>query len=538
MNNDRWRRQVHEFLNKITCHLRILGFGLILTASAVMRVTAAERPNILLILCDDLGYGDVEALNPQCKLRTPHLNRLAKEGVIFTDAHSSSAVCTPTRYSLMTGRYNWRTRLQSGVLGGLSPRLIEPEVHTLADVLKAEGYDTACFGKWHLGLDWTRKPNEPPFTDTIEKGSDGWRVDFQQPFHNGPLSVGFTRFFGIAASLDMVPYTFLDNDRVSVVPTVDKDFPMMLAREQGRTRRGPAATDFEANQVLPVLTTKVIDYLGQHALAGSKSFFCYVPLASPHTPIVPNDPWKGHSGTNDYGDFVEQTDDAIGRILQTLQDQHLRERTIVIVTSDNGCSPQADFPELARFGHNPNHVFRGHKADIFEGGHRVPYVASWPGHFPEGQTCSALIGLQDTFATCADLLELKLPDDVAVDSFSWRPHLIPGGNPVPIRESLVHHSINGSFALRRGRWKLCFCPDSGGWSEPRPDSSAAKSLPRMQLYDLTTDISEQQNEFESQPALVRDMTEEMSQLIARGRSTPGPVLENSARVQWQRPEIP
>ncbi|WP_157606180.1 sulfatase family protein [Schlesneria paludicola] len=542
MDNDQRHRPVHHFPQKNsgrTRNWRILNFALLIIGwTATVQVSAAERPNVLLILCDDLGYGDVAALNPQCKFRTPHLDRLAKDGVSFTDAHSSSAVCTPTRYGLLTGRYNWRTRLQSGVLGGLSPRLIEPEVRTLADMLHAEGYDTACFGKWHLGMEWSRLPNEPAFTDAIEKGSDGWRVDYRQPFRNGPLSVGFNRYFGIAASLDMVPYTFLDNDRVAVIPTVDKEFPMLLGREQGQTRRGPAAADFDAAQVLPTLTGHVIEYLKQHAAIGSKPFFCYVPLASPHTPIVPTKQWQGHSGTNHYGDFVEETDDAIGRILQTVRDQHLTERTIVIVTSDNGCSPQADFPELARFGHNPSHHFRGHKADIFEGGHRVPYIVSWPGRIPAGETCSKLTGLQDTFATCIDLVEIKRPENVAVDSFSWRSHLIPGASLHRVRESLVHHSINGSFALRRGQWKLCFCGDSGGWSEPRPNSSAAKSLPSLQLYDLSVDVSEQQNLAESQPAIVRQLTDEMAELIARGRSTPGPVLANSAPVIWRKPELP
>ncbi len=498
-------------------------------------VVAADRPNVLLILCDDLGYGDVAALNPQCRFRTPHFDRLAQEGVTFTDAHSSSAVCTPSRYALLTGRYAWRSRLQKSVLGGLSPRLIEPETRTLADFLREQGYDTACFGKWHLGIDWPRQPDAAGFSDDIEQGRDGWRVDYRQPFRNGPQRVGFDRFFGISASLDMVPYTFLDNDRVSAMPTVDKDFPMMLGREDGRTRRGPAAVDFEADQVLPTLTDKVVRYLTEHATAPSKPFFCYVPLASPHTPILPTEGWRGHSQTNHYGDFVEQTDDAIGQMLKTLDEHGLAERTLVIVTSDNGCSPQADFPELARFGHHPSFQFRGHKADIFEGGHRVPYLARWPGHLPAGKTCASLIGSQDTWATCAELLEIPLPDTMAVDSFSWRSQVMPTVNPRPARPSLVHHSINGSFALRRGPWKLCFCGDSGGWSDPRPDSPGAEKRPSLQLYDLSADLGEQQNRVDEHPEIVRELTAEMAQLIEHGRSTPGPSQANSAMVQWSRP---
>ena len=525
---------------KVIVIARLIGVlvatGMVVCGLMLSPVAAADRPNVLVILCDDLGYGDVAVLNPNCKLRTPNFDRLAREGVVFTDAHSSSAVCTPTRYGLLTGQYCWRSRLQSGVLGGLSPRLIEPDVRTLADVLREHGYDTACFGKWHLGFDWTRKPNMAGFTDAIEKGSDGWRVDYEQPFHNGPLSVGFDRYFGISASLDMVPYTFLENDRVTIVPTVDKAFPMMLGRELSQTRLGPAAVDFDADQVLARLTDKVVEYLAEHADKKSKPFFCYVPLASPHTPIVPTETWRGRSQTNMYGDFVEQTDDAIGRMIAALDQNELTERTFVIVTSDNGCSPEAKFPELATFGHNPSYLFRGHKADIFEGGHRVPFIARWPGHFGAGQRCSALVGLQDTFATCADAVGIELQNTVAVDSFSWLPHLLPTASAQVIRKSLVHHSINGSFALRRDQWKLCFCRDSGGWSNPVPNSAAAKLLPPLQLYDLNADLGEQNNLVESQPAKVRELTDEMAQLLERGRSTEGPQLENTVPVKWTRPE--
>ena len=336
----------------------------------------------------------------------------------------------------------------------------------------------------------------------------------------------------------MVPYTFLRNDRVCTIPTVDKEFPMMLGREGRATRRGPAAADFEAEQVLPRLTEETISFLNEHAVADAKPFFCYVPLASPHTPIVPTQAWRGRSQTNPYGDFVEQTDDAIGRILKALDDTGLTDRTLVIVTSDNGCSPEAQFADLAKLGHHPSYHFRGHKADIYEGGHRVPYLARWPGHLKAGTTCDKLIGLQDTFATCADLLGVKLPDNVAVDSFTWAPHVIHKNGFRPTRTSLVHHSINGSFAIRRADWKLCFCGDSGGWSDPRPGSEAARLLPPLQLFNLSQDVSESMNLIASEPNVVRELTQEMNDLIERGRSTSGPPLKNSAKVEWSRPELP
>ncbi len=241
---------------------------------------STSQPNVIVILCDDLGYGDVQCLNPQGKIPTPNMDRLVREGVVFTDAHSSSAVCTPTRYALLTGRYNWRSRLQKGVLGGISPSLIEADVMTIAQLMQAQGYATACVGKWHLGLDW--KPQaRAEFADTIEKGEQGWQVDFGQPFAKGPTHFGFDHFFGISASLDMVPYTFLDQDRVAVLPTVDAAFPMMLGRSPEKTtRRGPAAADFDANQVLPALTRKSLELLHGWATpaAGQPTLFPLYPV--------------------------------------------------------------------------------------------------------------------------------------------------------------------------------------------------------------------------------------------------------------------
>src|SRR5688572_4127133 len=235
-------------------------YFLVFLLSGFWAAAGAElpRPNILIVLADDLGYGDLRCLNPAGKIPTPNLDRLAASGMIFTDAHSSSAVCTPTRYGLLTGRYNWRSRLKSGVQGGMSPPLIEPGRLTLPAFLQRHGYHTACIGKWHLGMDWPRKPDRPAFDDTIEKGPDGWRVDFSRPIAGGPNSVGFDYFFGIAASLDMVPYTFIENARVTEIPIRDKAFPLMLGRTNRLTRRGPAAADFEAGNVLPALTRKAV----------------------------------------------------------------------------------------------------------------------------------------------------------------------------------------------------------------------------------------------------------------------------------------
>ncbi len=506
-------------------------------AVAASRVPAPGplRPNIVFILADDLGYGDVRCLNPQGKIATPHLDRLAAAGMVFTDAHSSSAVCTPTRYGLLTGRYNWRSRLKSGVLGGMSPPLIEPGRLTVSAFLQHQGYHTACIGKWHLGFDWPRKTNTPPFTDGIEKGEDGWRVDFSKPIVRGPNAFGFDYFFGLAGSLDMIPYSFIENDRITQIPTVDKAFPMMLGRTNGATRRGPAAEDFEAIDVLPALTHRAVAYIDERASTPDSSpFFLYLPLNAPHTPIAPSKEWQGKSGLNPYADFVMETDASVGALLDALDRTGMADNTLVLFASDNGCSPEARFDELLRRGHNPSAQFRGTKADIFDGGHRVPFLVRWPGRVKTGTTSDQLICLNDLFATCADFLGVKLPDNAAEDSVSILPAL-EGRAVLPLREALVHHSINGSFAIRQGPWKLELCSDSGGWSAPRPGSSTAKDWPAVQLYDLAKDPGEADNLYADHPEIIERMAHLLQRYVADGRSTPGAPQPNTTRVEIRRP---
>jgi arylsulfatase A len=507
---------------------------LVVVASATL--AAAPHPNIVYILADDLGYGDVKCLNRDGKIATPNIDRLAADGMIFTDAHSSSAVCTPTRYGIMTGRYNWRSRLKSGVLGGMSPRLIEPGRLTVPALLKEHGYATACFGKWHLGMDWTLKTDTKSFDDNIEKGEDGWRVDFTKPIRNGPNSVGFDYYFGISASLDMVPYTFIENDRVTTLPTVDKAFPMMLGREgKGATRKGPAAAGFEAADVLPALTRKAVDYIDRHAAKAKDGtpFFLYFPLNAPHTPIAPTSDWLGKSGINPYADFVMEVDATVGEVLRALDRNGLAGNTLVVMTSDNGCSPSANFAELASHGHHPSYVFRGYKADIFDGGHHIPFIARWPGKIKAGSTSGQLICLTDLMATCAEIVGAKLPENAGEDSVSIVPALL-GTATAPLREAVVHHSINGSFSIRQGNWKLELCPDSGGWSDPKPGSAAARKLPPIQLYDLAEDIGETTNVQDKHPDVVERLTKLLEKYVTEGRSTAGAPQQNTGEVDiWK-----
>ena len=503
---------------KLSSFHLFFALGVLLGGSSRADTPAAKRPNFIYILADDLGYGDVRALNPQGKIATPHMDRLAAEGMRFTDAHSSSAVCTPTRYGVLTGRYNWRSRLKSGVQGGMSPDLIEPGRPTVASFLKGNGYHTACIGKWHLGFDWKRYPGTMPFTDDIEKGAEGWRVDFTKPFEGGPLAVGFESFFGIAASLDMVPYTFLENNHVTQIPTMEKAFPMTAGKERsGVSRQGPAATDFEAENILPELTKRAVTYIKDHAAdaKAGKPFFLYLPLNAPHTPIVPSSEWRGKSGISPYADFVMQTDATVGAVLEALDQAGLKNDTLVALTSDNGCSPQADFQELASYGHHPSATFRGNKADIFDGGHHIPLIIRWPSCTKPNSSYNEMVCLNDWFATVADIIGAQVPKNAAEDSISLLPAL-KGATTKPLRQTLVHHSINGTFAIRQGPWKLILGPDSGGWSQPKPGKNEDKTLPPIQLFHMKDDEGEIRNQQASHPEIVARLTKLLMKEVANG----------------------
>jgi arylsulfatase A len=481
---------------------------------------AAERPNIVFILADDLGYGDVHCNFPHGKIATPNLDRLASQGMRFTDAHTTSSVCTPTRYSLMTGRYNWRSPLQQGVLGGLSPRLIETGRETVASLLKKQGYHTACIGKWHLGMDWVKREKKGITELNIEKPGQNWSIDFSKPISNGPMAAGFDQYFGIAGSLDMVPFAFIENDRIPKVPTVEKKW----------IRKGPASEDFEAVDVLPTLVRKADDFITKSVAP----FFLYLPLASPHTPIVPSKEWEGKSGISPYADFVMQTDAAVGDVLASLDRKGIAENTIVIFTSDNGCSPAAGIDVLRKAGHEPNGPLRGTKADLWDGGHRVPFIVRWPGKVAPGSTSDQLVSLVDFMATCAEILDVKLPDTAGEDSVSILPVLL-GTAQKPVRETLVHHSIHGRFAIRERNWKLCLSPGSGGWSAPGDPEAVKQGLPPEQLYDLSADLAETKNVGAEHPEIVARLTKRLETIVSEGRSTPGLPQENTVPVVIRKP---
>jgi arylsulfatase A len=505
--------------------IRLLCLGLLFSTLAATCIAESSKPNIIFIMADDQGFGDVSALNPKSKIRTPNIDRIASEGMIFSDGHSSSSVCTPTRYSVLTGRYHWRTTLQRGVLGGFSKPLISPGRLTVASLLKEQGYSTGCFGKWHLGWDWPLKDGGTADDRGDFSGNfkGGWAVDYTGQIKNGPCDLGFDSFFGISASLDMPPYVYV-RDRTPTEPaTVEKAFH----------RKGPAAAGFEAVDVLPKITAETVKFINDQAKS-DKPFFVYFPLNAPHTPIVPTAEWEGKSGINKYGDFTMQVDWTVGQVLKAIDDNGIADNTLVIFTTDNGCSPAANIPELEAAGHDQNHIYRGHKADIFEGGHRVPFLARWPGKVKAGSRTDQLVGQLDLLATAADIVGVTFDEAGGEDSVSFLPVLL-GRVTAPIRTSIVSQSIGGQFAVRDGQWKLCLCPGSGGWSSPRPGKADMATMPPIQLFDLAADPGEAKNLQGEHPDRVENMKEILSQIINNGRSTPGPKLDNDVPIVMIKP---
>ena len=489
----------------------------------------AERttPNIIFILVDDMGYGDVSALNRDSKIRTPHLDRMIDNGVSFSDAHTSSSVSTPTRYGVLTGRYNWRSRLKKGVLNGYSKALIPEDRTTMASLLKKKNYETGCVGKWHLGWNWNFK-NNPTDLNSMDAYEGKGEIDYNQPIKQGPTALGFDYFYGFSGSLDMAPYVYIENDKVTALP--DRE---TVNTGMGFWRKGPTGSNFIHEETLPHLTDQAISFISKKANK-ENPFFLYLPLPAPHTPILPMGKWVGKSGLNAYGDFVMMVDNEVGRILNTLNELDIDENTLVVFTSDNGCSPQAKFEELHQKEHYPSYIYRGMKADLFEGGHRVPCVVQWKGALQRGES-SQTICLTDFFATFADIVDINLQDHEGEDSYSLLKALKNPKLEKPIRKATIHHSITGEFAIRKGDWKLLVSPSSGGWSEPRPNNKAAlKSLPPMQLYNLKNDLVEKNNLYNNEPDKVKELHEILKKQILDGRSTPGAKQDNDKGDNWEQ----
>jgi arylsulfatase A-like enzyme len=489
-----------------------------------------QQPNIIYILSDDLGFGDVQSFNSNGKIPTPNLNEMANNGVRFTDAHTSSAVCTPTRYSIITGRYNWRTSLKQGVVSGYSKSLIKPERTTVANMLKQQGYTTAFIGKWHMGWDWdiTKKDSLFPI-DNLKSRPE---VNFNTDIKNGPTSHGFDYSFGFCGSLDMPPYVYVENNTPTMAPTKTT----ISVDDKGVWRKGLTSDDFEHASVLQDLTDRAVNYIEEKS-KGEEPFFLYFPLPAPHTPILPSTEFLGKSNTNMYGDFVMQVDDVVRQIRETLKKQGISENTMVVFTSDNGCSPKANFKELAKVDHDPSYEYKGMKSDLYEGGHRVPFIVEWPNKVLKNAVNSSIICTTDFFATCAAITGYKTKDDEGEDSYSMLP-LLTGESKTEVRDVIVHHSVDGSFAIRQGDWKLLIAKGSAGWSYPTnwQINNQKLDLPDMQLYNLKDDIGETKNLIAENPEKATALKNTLKKLILEGRSTPGAEQQNDAMEGWKQIE--
>ncbi|MGD7654735.1 MAG: sulfatase family protein [Verrucomicrobiales bacterium] len=459
---------------------------------------ANPKPNVVLFYADDMGYGEIQRFHPErSKVPTPHLNQLCDEGMMFTDAHTSSSVCTPSRYALLTGRYNWRTRHQSGVAQGGKPCLIAADRMTLASLFKAQGYQTAMFGKWHLDFQY----QVPKGARTPEYRADVWNYGMPvgTVIPDGPVSRGFDYFLGFHHSRTMS--SLIENDTVvEYIKCVD---------------------------VMQRLADAVIGTIDEHARTGRETpFFIYYPMNSPHQPVVPRDEWKGRSGINNpYTDFVAQTDDAVGQVLKALEKNGLKENTIVLFATDNGCHKPAD--TFLKDGHAVSGPLRDRKTSIHDGGHRVPFIVRWPGVVEAGSRSDQLVCMTDLFATFAEFFAFEYADDTAEDSIGFL-SILKGVAPEVARGTIVHHDFKGRFAVREGDWKLILRPDD-------KVKGATGLEAKFQLYHMKHDIAEADNLANETPEKVDTLVKLLEKQVADGRSTPGAAQQNDTKVDiWKK----
>ncbi|MGK0186727.1 MAG: arylsulfatase A [Verrucomicrobiales bacterium] len=490
----------------------------------------SSRPNILVIYADDLGYGDVQCYNPERgKIPTPHMDQLAAEGMRFTDAHSSSGVCSPSRYTLLTGRYHWRTRLQKGIVGLWGAPLIAPGRMTIGSLAQEAGYRTACIGKWHLGWDWPIEKEDKPFLvaggyggkkDLVatDEHRAAWHKVFSQPIAGGPTACGFDSYFGTDVP-NWPPYCFIENDRTAGIPT--EYAAAELFRKNQASVQGPAIKDWTLEPILPALGNRVAQFIEREAKSPAP-FLLYMPLTSPHTPLSVNEAWKGKSGLGSYADFVMETDAIVGQVMDALRKNEIIDETLLIFTSDNGCAPYIDVEALEQKGHFPSGPLRGYKSDVWEGGHRIPFIVRWPGVVARGTVNDQLVHQADLLSTIASVLDRPVADDMGEDSFSLLPLL--KGLDAPVREHSISCSIQGLPSLRRGAWKLILGPGSGGWTKGNDDQP-------VQLYNLKADPGETKNLAADERSRVSEMKALMESIIVQGRSNPGARQKNDVEVR-------
>lgn len=462
------------------------------------------RPNIVYILADDMGYGDLSSLNPNSGIKTPNMDKIVADGMYFTDAHSNSAVCTPTRYGILTGRYAWKSTLKEGVLWGYDPPLIEADRTTVASFLKDNGYNTACIGKWHLGLGWHAKNPDMPiekydWNKEFREGADS-NVDFGKKV-SGPNTLGFDYSYIIPASLDMTPYLYLENGLATELPgayTAGKSQDV-----DGRGvfwRAGEVAPNFDFYKVLEHLTLKATEYIARQKSA-KEPFFLYFPLTAPHTPWLPTEEVNGISEAGKYGDFVALVDRTIGDVMKALEESGQADNTLIVVTSDNGSN--WTLKDMEQYEHRANYVFKGQKADIYEGGHRIPFIVRWPKKIRAGSISDQVICTTDLLATVSGIIDRELPEGAGEDSYNMLPALTERAEG-QIRDYTVHHSLNGFFAIRKGDWKLTTALGSGGFTQPAK-IEAEQGQPMGTLFNLKDDPGETKNVYGEHPEIVQEL---------------------------------
>ncbi|MGC3967401.1 MAG: arylsulfatase [Pirellulales bacterium] len=497
---------------------------------------SGAKPNIVFILADDLGYGDIGAYKKKpSKIPTPHVDRIAREGVRFTDAHSPSSVCSPTRYALLTGRYAWRTRLRSGVVGIFGPPLIAPDRLTVPSFLKGFGYTTAAIGKWHLGLTWPTVDGKPPISRTDSTSN----VDFTKPIGDAPTTRGFDYYFGVDLP-NFPPYCFLENDRTVGLP----DRPDG-GEAEGFNRPGPMLAGWKLVDILPEVTRRAVGYIERTA-ATKQPFFLYIPLTSPHYPVVPAPEFRGKTAVGDYGDFVYQTDWCVGQVLAALEKAGVAEDTLVIFTSDNGPEVSNEvrpgvYDRVKQYGHHSLDGLRGAKRDLWEAGHRVPFVARWPAKIPAGSVSDRTICHVDLLATVAAVIGGKIPNNAGEDSVSFLSAMIGSGDVEP-RLPLVHQGGSGHLAIRRGDWVL-IAARSGQANSPALGEPEWLKKKRGytdhdqpgELYNLRDDLIEARNLYAEKPELVAEMMQLLQKQVDDGRSTPGWPQQNDVPVPIDPP---
>lgn len=480
--------------------------ALLLVWGAMPALAKTEpRPNIIIILADDMGWGDPACNNPDSKIKTPAIDQIAREGIRFTDAHAPASWCTPTRYGLMTGRYPFRTNLT-----WRNRPVIEADRLTLPAMLREHGYRTSMVGKWHLGFD-------------IEGG------DRSKRHQGGPIDRGFDRYFGIPSSLDIPPFYYLEGDLPVAAPTgrvEAKNTPGWSPIQGEFWRAGGMAPGFQHLEVLPTLTKRAEQEIFDHHLKhGEQPLFMYMPLPAPHTPWVPTPEFVGKSAVPLYGDFVQQVDATVGRILKALEETGMRENTLLIFSSDNG--PVWYAADEVKYEHRATSRYRGMKGDAWEGGHRMPLVMRWPEQCNAGQVSDRLVCLTDVFATCAAIVGHALPENAAEDSFDIsnlvqnkhaNPSVTKPKQVVPQRTDLIVNSTGKFLMVRDGEWKLIPFRGSGGFSVPKHVTNVPAGEPQGQLYNLRVDPYETNNVYSQQPEVVAKLTKRLADLQANGRS--------------------